>query len=67
MKNWHDYLRSQRKQMIQDTEFLQSGTIRISRTEAGVITDLGPSAIEANTRNIAEIEQLLTDAGEPVE
>src|SRR3546814_15847000 len=32
--------------------------------EAGVVVDLLPNTIETNHRNIAEIEQLLADAGE---
>lgn len=66
-KNWHDFLRGERTRLIQDTEFLETGTITITRMEAGVITDLLPGAIETNYRNIAEIEQLLADAGEPME
>jgi hypothetical protein len=67
MGTWHDYIRGQRVHMIQENELLEAGTIGISRTEAGVITDLGPEAIETNKRNIAEIEELLTAADQPIE
>ena len=62
--NWPNFLRKERHRLIQDTAFLEDGTIKITRMEAGVVTDLLPDAIETNYRNIAEIEQLLTDAGE---
>jgi len=67
MKNWHEFLRLERKRLITDTEFLESGTISITRTTAGVKTDLVPGAIETNKRNIAEIEELLTGADQPIE
>lgn len=62
--SWPDFLRKERHRLIEDTNFLETGTIKITRTEAGVVTDLLPGAIETNYRNIAEIEQLLTDADE---
>lgn len=67
MKNWHDFLRQERARLIQETEFLESGTISITRTVAGVETDLLPDAIDTNRRNVAEIEELLTNADEPIE
>lgn len=67
MKNWHDFLRAERKRLITDTEFLEAGNISITRTTAGVKTDLVPGAIETNKRNVAEIEELLTNAGQPIE
>lgn len=67
MGSWADYLRRERSRLIEDTEFLRSGKVRITRTEAGQVTDLTPGAIEANLRNVAEIQDLLMSAGEAVE
>jgi hypothetical protein len=65
--DWPSFLRRERARLIEDIAFLETGTIKITRTEAGKVRDMLPEMLETDRRNIAEIESLLNEAGEPLE
>lgn len=65
MTNWHQFLREERARKISNIEQLVAGTYRITWTTNGRTKDLSEEIIADNHKHIAEIEQLLTAAGEP--
>jgi len=65
MTNWPQYLRDERARKISSIEQMLSGACKITWTTQGITTDLSDEIIADNRKHIAEIEQLLTAAGEP--
>ena len=64
---WYDYLRRVRQEKLDTNRVLGEGRVRLHRTEAGVTRDTTDEAIQENVEHIAEIEAVLTMAGEPIE
>lgn len=67
MKHWHDFLRRERQSKINSIEMLSTGRVRLGRTEAGVTRDTTQEALDKDKLDLAEIEELLTSAGEPLD
>ncbi len=65
MNNWHQFLREERARKIASIEQIVSGAYQITWTTNGRTTDLSDQIIADNRKHIAEIEHLLTAAGEP--
>lgn len=63
--DWHKYLREERSRKLVHIALLRSGQIKISRTTLGDAAPLNDEMIADYERHIAEIEKILTDAGEP--
>jgi hypothetical protein len=64
---WHQYLRAERTQKITGLMRLLSGDLSIVENRYGERIETTDVAIERLRRNIAEIEQILTAAGVPLE
>jgi hypothetical protein len=65
VKDWHQFLREERARKIASIEQIVAGSYRITWTTNGLTTDLSDEIIADNHKHIAEIEQILTVAGEP--
>lgn len=63
--SWHQYLRDDRARKLHSIEMLAARDYTISRTEGGRVHILNDEIISDYKDHIAEIEQLLTEAGEP--
>lgn len=63
--SWHQFLRDERARKLESIEMLAARDYTISRTEGGQVRVLNDEIISDYRGHIAEIEQLLTDAGEP--
>lgn len=64
---WHDYLRYERGEKMREIEMLSSGRVRSFITTDGVQRETTQENVEKLKSDIAEIEQILRDAGEPVD
>ena len=64
---WHDFLRRERSDKLVEIEMLSSGRVRSFLTTDGVQRETTEQGIEKLKADIAEIEQILTDASEPIE
>lgn len=59
------YLVEERRRKIAINELLSSGTIGLSEMRDGIRVDTAAKAIADNERHIAELEQILLEAGVP--
>lgn len=64
---WHDFIRRQRLMMLNNLEGLEAGAYTITRHEGDAVRDITAELIETYRRDIAKIEQILAEAGEPLE
>ena len=62
--DWHDYLRSKRADYLRDIDLLGSGRIGTHEMRDRRIVDTTDETIERCRTNLAEIERILTNAGE---
>ena len=64
---WHQYLREERAQKIAGLMRFLAGDLAMLENRDGERIDTTEVAVERLRRNIAEIEQILTAAGVPLE
>lgn len=64
---WFNYLRRDRARQIDMIAVMLRNDIRVSRMVDGTSTDMTLEAVAQHNANITEIEQILRDAGEPLE
>ena len=64
---WHQYLREERARKVQGLMRFLSGDLSIVECRDGERVETTDAAIARLRRNIAEIEQILTAAGVPLE
>lgn len=60
---WNEYLLAQRKLKQVQIEFLSSGDVQVLVTRNGDQHDITSERLEAEKRDVAEIEQILRDNG----
>jgi hypothetical protein len=68
LSRFYDYLRAQRASQLARIELYGLGNVRLSeRRDGGPLVDITDQHVETLKRYAAEIEELLTEAGEPFE
>lgn len=68
LQRFYDHLRAERLSKLSCADMLETGVFHLSRREAGgPMRDISAEHAETLRNQIAEIEQLLHDAGEPSE
>jgi hypothetical protein len=62
---WYQFLRDERARKLTHIEWLESGKLIVSHLVDGKTTDANGEMIADFRRHVAEIEQILAEAGEP--
>ena len=57
--NWHQFLLSQRKQILNQIDWLASGRMRVHLNQE----DVSEATLAEEKANLAEIEEILTASG----
>ena len=65
--DWHQFLRDERSRKLASVEALLSGGLVISTRGGGEIRDVTAEMVDQHQLHIAEIENILATAGEPLD
>jgi hypothetical protein len=63
---WYDFLREERARKLENIKQLSSGNVRITVRTDGELRDVSDEMVADDKSHVAEIEEILTKADQPL-